>query len=109
MKVRLHTVPHRDAGVNLVADRVSTHYASAMTNRDDENTRRARKDLETLRDSDNVFTGSVAPMLRRAKTHFSGTEEDGDAVEVWGKRIGRGLSLIVFVALAIYLYLTYVR
>jgi hypothetical protein len=32
-----------------------------------------------------------------------------DRIELWGRRIGRGLSLIGFVALAVYLYLTYFR
>ena len=30
-----------------------------------------------------------------------------DRIELWGRRIGRGLSLAGFIALAIYLYLTY--
>ena len=29
------------------------------------------------------------------------------AIELWGRRIGRGLSLAAFIGLAIYLYVTY--
>jgi len=36
-------------------------------------------------------------------------EPDGsvDRIELWGRRIGRALSLIGLIALAVYLYVTY--
>ena len=45
------------------------------------------------------------------RAHFAGHDGgvERDPVEIWGKRIGRGLSLVGFVALAIYLYATYVK
>ncbi|HWV40873.1 hypothetical protein [Pseudorhodoplanes sp.] len=35
--------------------------------------------------------------------------DDGDRVELWGRRIGRTLSVVAFLALAVYLCVTYVR
>jgi hypothetical protein len=32
-----------------------------------------------------------------------------DRIELWGRRIGRGLSLVGLIVLAIFLYFTYVR
>jgi hypothetical protein len=32
-----------------------------------------------------------------------------DRIELWGRRIGRGLSLLGLIALAVFLYFTYVR
>ena len=32
-----------------------------------------------------------------------------DPIEVWGRRIGRGASVVAFVGLCIYLYVTYLR
>ena len=32
-----------------------------------------------------------------------------DSIEIWGRRIGRTVSAIAFLALAVYLYVTYVR
>jgi hypothetical protein len=48
---------------------------------------------------------------KRAADHFSAADahDEKDPIELWGRRIGRVLSLIGFVALAIYLYATYVR
>ena len=34
---------------------------------------------------------------------------EGDKVELWGRRIGRALSAVAFLALCIYLYVTLVR
>ena len=32
-----------------------------------------------------------------------------DPIEVWGRRIGRGASVVAFIALCVYLYVTYLR
>jgi len=82
-----------------------------------EREREAREALERVkRDSESVGSSALARMSRQAQDHFSardalGAGEGGetDPVELWGRRIGRPLSLIVFVGLAVYLYLTYVR
>ena len=53
----------------------------------------------------------MAKAARRTGAHFSGRDADEppeDAVELWGRRIGRALSLIGVIGLAIYLFVTYV-
>ncbi|MEA2876824.1 MAG: hypothetical protein QOF14_2020 [Hyphomicrobiales bacterium] len=80
--------------------------------REEEQRREALRTLETLRDSDTFATSALARTARRASDHFTGKDavgEDGsvDKIELWGRRIGRGLSLVGLMALAIYLYFTY--
>jgi len=84
--------------------------------REQEQRREALRTLDTLRDSDTFATSALARTARRASDHFAArdamkdaTATDGsvDRIELWGRRIGRGLSLAGFVALAIYLYFTY--
>jgi hypothetical protein len=49
------------------------------------------------RDAQNLFTASI----RRAGRHFAAAEVDpSDKVELWGRRIGRGLSLLGVIILA---------
>lgn len=79
-----------------------------MTDQDRE--REAREALERVqRDTDSVGSSSLARMTRRAQDHFSGRDaigaDDGetDPVELWGRRIGRVLSLIGVIVLAIWL------
>jgi hypothetical protein len=72
----------------------------------------ARRTLERLRDEPAFAGSSLAAAARRAARHFAGRDagdEGVDSVELWGRRIGRALSLAGCVALAIYLYLTYLR
>lgn len=70
---------------------------------------KAREELKKLGTSDSVFTGALGP-IRRAGTHFAGRDDPADdAVEIWGKRIGRTLSLIGVFAIGLYLYLTYFK
>jgi hypothetical protein len=80
--------------------------------REEDERREALATLDSLRDSDTFASSALARTARRATEHFAGKDavaEDGsvDRIELWGRRIGRGLSLAGFVALAIYLYLTY--
>lgn len=71
----------------------------------------AREALERVaRDTETVGGSSMARMGRRIGDHFSardalGTGERGetDPVELWGRRIGRGLSLIGVAVLALWL------
>ncbi|MEP3828458.1 MAG: hypothetical protein ABJM47_10215 [Lentilitoribacter sp.] len=77
--------------------------------KDDEVSRRAKRDLEKLSEEGGLLN---APRLKKkSKTvagHFSADDVDADdPVELWGTRIARGLSLIAFIALAIWLYLKY--
>lgn len=80
--------------------------------REEEQRREALATLKSLGDTDTFATSALARTARRAGDHFAARDAmaaDGsvDRVELWGRRIGRGLSLAGFVALAIYLYLTY--
>lgn len=81
--------------------------------REDEQQREALATLKTLGESDTFATSSLARTARRASDHFAGKDAvnaDGsvDRIELWGRRIGRGLSLAGLIVLAIYLYFTYV-
>lgn len=82
-----------------------------MSGRDDE--KRARDAREALakvqRDSETLGTSSAARAAgagaKRIAEHFAAHDargEDGaaDPVELWGRRIGRGLSLIGVIVLA---------
>ena len=71
-----------------------------------------REALATLRDlseRDTFATSALARTAQRASDHFSAKDAGEDRIELWGRRIGRGLSLAGFAALAVYLYLTYFR
>ena len=83
---------------------------------DEEQRREALRTLDTLRDSDTFATSALARTARRASDHFAARDAMKDAVapdgsvdkiELWGRRLGRGLSLVGFIGLAIYLYFTY--
>jgi len=81
--------------------------------REEEQRREALATLDSLHDSDTVGSSALARTAKRATDHFAAKDavgEDGsvDRIELWGRRIGRGLSLAGLIALAIYLYLTYV-
>jgi hypothetical protein len=66
---------------------------------------------ELEREGDLIGRSGLGKAAKRAAEHFSAADarEENDPVELWGRRIGRALSAIGFVALAIYLYATYVR
>jgi hypothetical protein len=71
----------------------------------------SRAALERVRrDSETVGGSSIARAARRAGDHFSGRDAVGegeggttDSVEVWGRRIGRALSAVLFVLLVAWL------
>jgi hypothetical protein len=73
--------------------------------------REAREALERVRrDSETLGSSALARMGRRAGDHFGGKDavgsgDDGntDPVELWGRRIGRGLSLVGVVILGLWL------
>jgi hypothetical protein len=61
-----------------------------------------------------TFMGSALDQAaRRAVRHFSAAdataEPEADAAEIWGRRIGRLLSLLAGIGLVVYLVLTYLR
>jgi hypothetical protein len=74
-----------------------------MSEERSEQTRRAAlSDLERLRRDGDAVGGSFARLSER-----SGAPDD--AIERWGRRIGRALGVIALIALCIYLYGAYVR
>jgi hypothetical protein len=83
---------------------------------DEARRREAAQILEDLKRRGPTLAGSsMADAARRAVDHFGGKDAVGagegggtDPIELWGRRIGRILSLIVFIGLAIYLLATYV-
>jgi hypothetical protein len=76
-----------------------------------EREREAREALERVnRDTDSVGSSALARMGRRAQDHFGGRDalgsaEDGgtDPIELWGRRIGRALSVVGVVVLGLWL------
>src|SRR5437773_4461607 len=102
-----------------MAQAVPQPYVRHMGNpheRDEERRREALRTLDALRESDTFATSALARTARRASDHFTARDatkdavmEDGsvDKIELWGRRIGRALSLVGFIALAIYLYVTH--
>ena len=80
--------------------------------REEEQRREALASLKSLGESDTFATSALARTAKRATDHFSARDAVGpdgsvDRIELWGRRIGRALSLVGFIALAVYLYLTY--
>jgi hypothetical protein len=77
----------------------------------DENERKSREALEGVRrDSETVGTSAMARATHRLQDHFGGRDaigsaEDGgtDPIELWGRRIGRALSLVGVFVLALWL------
>ena len=73
--------------------------------------REAREALERVRrDSESLGSSSLARAGRRVGDHFSGRDAVGEAegggtdpIEVWGRRIGRGLSLVGVAVLSLWL------
>ena len=79
--------------------------------RSDDREREAREALERVRrDSESLGSSSLARAGRRVGDHFSGRDAVGEAegggtdpIEVWGRRVGRGLSVVGVVALSLWL------
>jgi hypothetical protein len=65
----------------------------------------ARESLDRMRDEGDVFGGSaIARAAERARRHFGGADAPpGDAVELWGRRIGRTLALAFVILLIVWL------
>ena len=84
--------------------------AQSSHEREEARRRDALASLRTLGERDTFVTSALARTAQRASDHFAAKDAAGeDRVELWGRRIGRALSLAGFVALAIYLYLTHFR
>ena len=65
----------------------------------------ARRTLERVAvDSEIVGQSTLARTVNRARAHMAAEDAEAeDRVEVWGRRVGRGLSVVAFVVLAIWL------
>jgi hypothetical protein len=65
----------------------------------------ARRTLERVaRDSEQLGRSTFARTVEQARSHMAADDADkDDPVEIWGRRIGRGLSAVAFVILAIWL------
>jgi hypothetical protein len=71
----------------------------------------AKESLERIaRESETVGTSSLARVGERVSDHFAGKDalgagesDETDPIELWGRRIGRGLSLVGVVALTYWL------
>jgi ferric-dicitrate binding protein FerR (iron transport regulator) len=78
---------------------------------EEERQREAREALERVsRDSETAGSSALARMSQRAQDHFSARDAEGssdngetDPIELWGRRIGRGLSVIGVVVLGLWL------
>jgi hypothetical protein len=82
--------------------------------REEARRREALDTLDKLRERDTVAQSALVGAARRAAKHFAGGDAAGpdgtvDPVELWGRRIGRALSLLAVIALSVYLYWTYLR
>jgi hypothetical protein len=84
--------------------------AQSTHERDEAQRREALAALKTLSERDTFVTSALARTAQRASDHFGAKDAAGeDRIELWGRRIGRALSLAGFIALAIYLYVTHFR
>ncbi|HEX2556061.1 MAG TPA: hypothetical protein VHL98_20375 [Microvirga sp.] len=80
---------------------------------DDPRQREAHAALDRVaRDSETVGSSAIARAGRRMGDHFSGRDAAGtgadggaDPIELWGRRIGRALSVVGFVGLSLWLAL----
>ena len=80
-------------------------YGGAMEP-DQDKQRAAHADLARLRRERDALGG----LFGRAGAHFGADDAAaGDSIDLWGRRIGRALSAVAFLALTVYLYATYVR
>lgn len=74
-----------------------------------ERERESREALERVRrDTESVGSSALARMSRQAQDHFAARDAVGqagetDPIELWGRRIGRGLSLVGVVVLGLWL------
>lgn len=60
---------------------------------------------QVQRESDVIGASALARTADKARAHMAGSDADQtDSIEVWGTRIGRGLAVIGFIVLAIWLF-----
>ncbi|HET9902580.1 MAG TPA: hypothetical protein VFQ27_02625 [Xanthobacteraceae bacterium] len=89
-------------------------YAQPMTHRSrQEEAKRPDAPARLEPDTPAFFGSSLASAARRIARHFEGLNAGEaappDAIETWGRRIGRTLGLVACIGLGVYLYVTYLR
>jgi len=69
----------------------------------------ALRDLERVNEqSEIVGTSQLKRSAERARDHFTAVDANADdGAEIWGRRIGRALSLVFFIGLIVYLVMAY--
>lgn len=87
----------------------SGNKRNARDERDKARRREALRDIERIGETSEVLgTSALRRAANSAVDHFGARDADKDDwAEIWGKRIGRIVSLFAFIALAIYLVVTY--
>ena len=75
-------------------------YADRMDPANSDRQKDALKDLERLQNEGGLLTGLLRQTTAADRT---------DPIELWGRRIGRTLAAVAFLAICVYFYLTYVR
>jgi hypothetical protein len=115
--MRFHggTLSHPASKVNRLCPEGRPAYCCAMEPGSDHDKQRATQstaqstalaDLARLQHESDALGG----LFGRARGHFGAVDTPpSDRIELWGRRIGRTLSAVAFLALALYLYATYVR
>jgi len=79
-------------------------YARGMRDRkQDGEEQAAHRELEKLRHEGDALGGIFVRWLTPRATDM------GDPIELWGTRIGRGLSLVALLAICLYLVWIYLR
>lgn len=78
----------------------------AEKNTDEERRRESDRILDSVNtNSELLGTSSLVRTANKTRDHLMGADSDpDDKVEIWGKRIGRGLSIVFFIGLAIWLF-----
>lgn len=78
---------------------------------DDDAKRASREILDRVaRDSEAIGSSTLGRVMQRGSDHFAardalepGPDGKADPIELWGRRIGRAISVVVCVALAYWL------
>lgn len=83
---------------------------ASPNDQDSERQEEAKRILERVKqDSETAGTSSMQRVADQMREHIGAADADqSDWAELWGTRIGRGLGLVFFVFLVIYLTKTYI-
>jgi hypothetical protein len=74
-------------------------------NKNEDQQRESQRILARMQaQTDGGVMTAVQRTAKRGRDHFAASDADeADPIEVWGTRIGRGISLILFVCLLVYI------